>query len=215
MTMFQRLFGSAALILLTVTFTAPARAGHDPAGTLQGVLDELDVMEALLAGKVNDAARRELLRKVQSMRTDVRDVQQTLLRAHGSTNVSVSTDQGPLVSITMVEVDDSTARPIEEAIVPLEPLAMASGPFLQLEAAIENEAFDDGKLAVLQTAARGNHFTVSQASTLVSLLTFSDGKVDAAATLYPLVVDPENWYQIYGVFDFDSDKEALRSRLGL
>jgi len=201
--------------LLTLGVVGPARAGHDPAAALQVVLDDLDVMEALLSGTVSDATRRELLKKVQSMRTDVRDVQQVMLRAHGSANVSVSTDQGPLVSITMVEVDEHAARPHDLPIVPLEPLPMASGPFLQLTAAMEAESFDDGKLATLRTAAHGNHFTVSQAATLVGLLTFSDGKVDTAVELYPRVVDPENWYQIYGVFDFDSDKEELRERLGL
>ncbi|HMV68204.1 MAG TPA: DUF4476 domain-containing protein [Myxococcota bacterium] len=79
-------------------------------------------------------------------------------------------------------------------------------------AAVQNEAFSSGKLAVLASAAAGRPFTASQAGRLMDAFTFDDDKVEAGALLYPLVVDPQNWYTAYAHLTFDSSKADLRAR---
>ena len=43
---------------------------------------------------------------------------------------------------------------------------------------------------------------------------FEKDKVEAAVLLHPHVVDPENWFQVYGAFDFDANKRKVRERVG-
>jgi hypothetical protein len=45
-------------------------------------------------------------------------------------------------------------------------------------------------------------------------LTFGKDKVEVAALLFEAVVDPENWFEVYGALTFESDKRELRKRVG-
>ncbi len=208
-------------LFVTLAAAAPALADDASASQLQRAIDDLDVMEALLNGRVSEATRRELLKKVQGVRADVLDVQQGMLRNTTTAGVDVSLGGGSLVSITMqvdegdmgfVDPEPVPPLPVEE---PVGPSPMSPDQLRSLHGAVSGEAFGDSALGVLRDACRANHFTVDQAVTLVGLFDFGDDKVSAAAMLYPRLVDPENFYQVYGAFDFDSDKEELRERLGL
>lgn len=99
---------------------------------------------------------------------------------------------------------------------PPEPVVYVTGPedFAAIHAAVSDAPFEDGKLQILADAAVGRWFTVAQVITLIDAFPFSNGKVTAAASLYPQVVDPENWFQVYGKLTFDSDKQELRRRVG-
>ena len=208
-------------LFVTLSGAAPAAAEESSAAQLQRALDDLDVVEALLNGRISEATRRELLKKVQGVRTDVLDVQQDLLRSTTTAGVDVSLGGGSLVSITMqvdegdMGFDDAEPVPPLPVVEPLGPIPMSPDQLRTLQGAVSGEAFGDSALGVLRDACRANHFTVGQAVTLVGLFDFGDDKVSAAAMLYPRLVDPENFYQVYGAFDFDSDKEELRERLGL
>ena len=208
---------AASLLLCTAGI---ARAGEDPAQTLQRVLDDLEVMDALLSGRLSEATRRELQGKVEGARGDVRDVQQQLLRGGQSGQaaaVSVSTPAGPLVSITMQVPDDDPAGFDDAGEPPAEsvPVVMADGDFQALLGAVEGESFEDGKLGLLRDACQHNYFASAQVVQVVSAFSFSDGMVEAAVMLHPRTVDPENFFQVYGAFDFDDDKDEVRRRLGL
>ncbi|MBU0741214.1 DUF4476 domain-containing protein [bacterium] len=202
-----------ALVLLFLAFPSPSRAEPSAAARLQQVLDELDVMEAMLAGKVSEPTRRELLRKVVDVRGRLDSVQRDLLRD----NVALAIEAPGATLSVILDVDrDITPEVVEVVeVAQPEPLPMAAGPFKALIAAIEEESFADGKSAVLETAAETNQFTVAQVRQLLPLFTFSDGRIGAAVTLYPRTIDVENWFQVYGEFTFDSDKDELRERLGL
>jgi len=208
--MIRRILSLTLFTALTCAASGTAGAEDGPARTLQRALDDLEVMEALLAGKVSEATRRELLSKLQDVREDVREVQQQLLRDPGSEPLA---GVGPLVSITMeVPIDE----PVELGDEPVaEPTPLTEADFLPLLGAVEDEPFEDGKLGVLRDACRHRHFTAEQVGRLVGAFSFSDGKVEAAVMLYSRTVDPENFYRVYGSFDFDGDQEEVRRRLGL
>jgi hypothetical protein len=91
---------------------------------------------------------------------------------------------------------------------------MKPDAFNALVSAVKSASFDDDKVAVVRGAAQHNWFTSAQVATLVTLLSFGDGKVEAAAACWPRIVDPENNFVIYQKLDFDSDKEKLRKRVG-
>lgn len=219
--MFRRISMLSLAASLLIGSSGIAHADEDPAQTLQRVLDDLEVIEALLASRLSEATRRELQGKVEGVRGDVREVQQRLLRGGQTgqtTAVSVSTSEGPLVSITMQVPDDEPAMVAELDAVdesPAQPVAMATGDFQALLAAVQGEAFEDGKLGLLRDACQHNHFTSGQVVQVVAAFSFSDGMVEAAVMLYPRTVDPQSFFQVYGAFEFDDDKEEVRRRLGL
>lgn len=97
---------------------------------------------------------------------------------------------------------------------PSGPRSMSDDSFARLVGAMEEEGFEDTKLKVLSTAARKNHFSVRQATLILAQFDFSKGKLGAARTLKPRIVDPENQHELYAAFDFDSDKAELRAILG-
>ena len=45
-------------------------------------------------------------------------------------------------------------------------------------------------------------------------ISFDDGKIDAAAAMWPRLVDPENSFVIFNKLGFDSSKDKLRKRVG-
>jgi hypothetical protein len=208
------LFSTLTFALMAATST-PALASGDEAARLQRALDDLAVMEALLSGNLNEPAQRELVSKLRSVRQEVRGVQQDLLRGGGSASVSIDGPGGALVAVTVSEGVGSEPTAVLVAPVGLaDPVRMTRAPMDGLKAAIAAEGFGDGKVAVLRTAVAENWFTTEQVVELLPLFAFSDDRVEAAAVLYPKVLDPENWFRVYGGFDFDSDKDELRRRLG-
>lgn len=96
--------------------------------------------------------------------------------------------------------------------VPQGPVAMSEGEFSQILCAVRDESFSDDKMAMLRDASRGRAFTTDQVIRMIEPFPFSDDKVDAAALLFSQVVDPWNWYHIYGALTFSSDKDDLRRR---
>ncbi len=93
------------------------------------------------------------------------------------------------------------------------PRAMSDADLPQLVAAIEGEGFSEGKLTVLQSAARDAWFTVAQVGTIVDALSFSEDKVKAVALTRRHIVDHENEYKLFAHFPFDGDKQAVKKLL--
>lgn len=96
--------------------------------------------------------------------------------------------------------------------VPLGPVATPEQDFSQILRALDDQAFSDDKLALLRDASLGRGFSTAQVIRVLEQFPFGDDKVDAAAMLFPQVVDPWNWYTVYGALTFSSDKEDLRRR---
>ena len=80
--------------------------------------------------------------------------------------------------------------------------------------AVEGESFSDGKLSVISGAGLHRWFEVRQVMRLMGLMTFGKDMIEVGALLYPRTVNPQDWYQVYSVLTFDSDKQALRQRVG-
>ena len=97
---------------------------------------------------------------------------------------------------------------------PPEPQAMDPGDFAALMKALKAESFPKGKLAVLREAARRNRFRVAQLRHVMQEFSFADGKLQAAAAIHPVLVDPQNFYKVYQDLQFESDKLKLRRMIG-
>lgn len=102
---------------------------------------------------------------------------------------------------------------------PVNPAAVAPQPisgidFANLRAAIERENLEDQKRMVLATAMTWAYFTVRQVGELVDLFAFSSGKIKVLEITYGRVVDPQNAYQLYSRFPFDSDRKQAETIIG-
>ena len=94
------------------------------------------------------------------------------------------------------------------------PMPMSEADFASLKAAIEGEGFEEQKVSVLSTAAGSTYFTVNQVGELVDLFAFSGGKVKVVEIAKPRILDPQNSFQLYSHFAFDSDKQKVKRILG-
>ena len=90
------------------------------------------------------------------------------------------------------------------------PQPMAGDRFARLVEAIRAESFSQQQLAVLQTAAAHEYFTVDQVGRLVDLYSFPRDKVEAVKLTRPHVLDPENGYTLSSHFDFNNDKQTVQ-----
>lgn len=92
---------------------------------------------------------------------------------------------------------------------------MNDSDFNQLKQSVKKSSFDSGKVSILQTAVPSNTFYVSQAVELMKMLDSDSNKVTVGELIYKQVCDPQNWYQIYSAFTFDSGKHELARKLGM
>lgn len=101
-------------------------------------------------------------------------------------------------------------KPIPTGPAPKTPLIKTD--FDKLLKSLKQEAFDDGRFALLKAAANTVYFTSEQARQLVAVFTFSDGQKKAAILLHARLVDPVNFPSVVAAMTFDSDRqEVLRS----
>jgi len=97
---------------------------------------------------------------------------------------------------------------------PPKPTAMTAASFKAFVGAVSKESFDNSKIGVVSSAAQGNFFLASQVAAVMDQFTFGAGKIDAAATMWPRVLDPQNSFVLHDKLTFSSDKDRLRQRIG-
>jgi hypothetical protein len=79
---------------------------------------------------------------------------------------------------------------------------------------VQAESYADEQLALIKTVAENSYFTADQVVSLMKLCSYDDTRVEVAATLYPRVVDSQNWYLVYDGLTYSSSKKTLRQRIG-
>jgi hypothetical protein len=81
-------------------------------------------------------------------------------------------------------------------------------------AAMRRESFDDGKVRIIDTAFRGDVcLTSKQATDYMRLMSFSSNRLDVLRRLAPRLVNDGQAVSIFGVLDFESEKEDARRLL--
>lgn len=91
---------------------------------------------------------------------------------------------------------------------------ISGSAFASLTQQVAQAGFADDKLALVQTAAAANYFTVAQVIELMKLASFDDTRVEMAVALAPRVIDGDRWFEVYGALSFSASRDALRQRLG-
>ena len=87
---------------------------------------------------------------------------------------------------------------------------MDSSDFDELLSQLVSEDFSDDKKSVLQTAVKGNCFSIHQAKLLLMSFDFEDDRIEVAKMLYPTISDKSKLFKIYTVFEFSSSKDEFK-----
>jgi|SRR5437868_4796178 len=93
------------------------------------------------------------------------------------------------------------------------PQAMSDREFRTLRSALDREAGDAAKLAVLRTAASSAFFTTAQAGQLIDRLVYRDDKLAAVPLLKDRILDKQNAWQLYQHFTYREDKMKVQEIL--
>jgi hypothetical protein len=197
---------------------------HAVQGLLRDAIDELRALDDLVDAADSRSVQRDLHRKVMRIEELLEDASRLAAHGGGLSASVVVHDPNP-VRDTVVIVDEHHNRggvivvdqqidPGPVIIVDDGPIACSSSDFDAVLRALDDESFSSGKLDVLRDASRARWFTVSQVQRLIKSFTFGKDMVDAGALLFSRTVDQENWYLVYSVFTFESDKDKLRQRVG-
>ena len=94
---------------------------------------------------------------------------------------------------------------------PAGPVAMGPGRFNDVKQSINNASFEDTKLSTAKTILADNYVTTDQVMEICRLFSFENSKVNFAKFAYSRTVDQDNYYRVFNVFDFDSDKQELNN----
>ncbi len=92
---------------------------------------------------------------------------------------------------------------------PPAPVAMDPQTFRDAKQSISSASFEDTKLSTAKTIVGSNFVNTAQVMEICRLFSFEDSKVAFAKFAYSRTVDQNNFYKVSGVFDFDSNKQAL------
>lgn len=106
-------------------------------------------------------------------------------------------------------IDELDKQQTVEVAPPL--VAIPESDYNQLVNSINNESFEENKIAVLQSSAKYNYFSVEQIMGLMDLSTFSSWKLKALEITYPFVVDGYNSFKIINALTFSEDKQKAKS----
>lgn len=129
---------------------------------------------------------------------------------HRSTRVVVQT---PRVVVTPPRVVVRSPRVVVDPRY-IEPMYM-NGPALdRILWDLQSARFESERLDILFNVSRNYTMHTGQVRAMVAQLRFADSRVDALAAMYPRVRDKQNWYTVYDLLTFSSDRRELRARTG-
>lgn len=83
--------------------------------------------------------------------------------------------------------------------------------FKQLLSAVDNQWYDDDKLAIAKQAAYTNILSTKQVKELMDLFWYENNKLDFAKAAYSTVIDPGNYFLVYEEFWYSNSVDELIS----
>ena len=124
-------------------------------------------------------------------------------------NDKVISYQDILVPANVDPTDDRTANPLP---VPMHPYpyggyCLNDHDFSILYDKVSKGNFDEDKYDLIEVASLGCFYTCDQCARIMGLFSFADDKLRALRYMARHIVDPQNAYSIYRLFNFNDDKE--------
>ena len=177
---------------------------------VQKALDRLATSQALVIASEQEqdaAARAELSLQLLSARRSLEQALVAIGKLEGAGELRALLEESGLV---LTEGEKASAVAEQDRLRGLSPER-----FQKVVAAMTSVSFSEGRMQQLKAELEGQGLTAAQSWALVELFDFSRDRVEALVFLHPKVVDPENFSALLGGLKFESDRETVRSRLGL
>ena len=187
----------------------PIEADLAAAVAIEDAVERLVQLEVALAAESSprvDAARKELA----AVRGRLRDA----LLAVGALRAEQDL-RAWLIEAGAVTLRPAAADPVEDLDSDAGDGGMDEAALRSLTSAIEAAPFNEGKLQALRDGLVEHRISTNQAATLLELFSFSRDRVDALVFLHPRLSDGENFGVLLSALKFESDRKAVRDRLGL
>ena len=86
---------------------------------------------------------------------------------------------------------------------------MKSGDFSAAKKTIQDANFDDSRLSTAKTIVSSNCLTTDQVIAICNLFNFEDSKLSFAKFAYKYTTDPQNYFKVGSIFNFDASKTEL------
>ncbi len=83
--------------------------------------------------------------------------------------------------------------------------------FAQAISSVRSSGFDDTRLSSARTILRTNCLNTEQVAQICRTFSFEESKLAFAKDAYTKVIDPQNYFSLASLFNFDSSKEELNS----
>lgn len=111
------------------------------------------------------------------------------------------------------QVSPAAPAPTATAAPGGQPVAATGLEMSALLQEIDGEPHPNRRVERIRQAAATRWFTTRQAIALARTVPFPGMQVEALSALYPRVVDPQSFDEVYAIFAFADDRDALRARV--
>lgn len=177
---------------------------------VQKALDRLATSQALVIASEDGedaAARAELSLQLLSARRSLEQALVAIGRLEGAGEMRALLEEAGLL---LSEGEKGVVLAEQARLRGLSPER-----FQEVVAAMTSVSFSEDRMQQLKAELEGQGLTTAQSWALVELFDFSRDRVEALVFLHPKMVDLENFSVLLEGLKFESDRETVRSRLGL
>ena len=164
-----------------------------------------------------DQARGRDRRAIALLRDELNDLREMLNNAQVLGPPSLPQPPGPPQQQPPVYQPQPGYPPVVvQPPPPAQPVVqpMPERSFRQLVDTMHRESFANDRLRVLEQAAPSNWFLVQQVQEVLGQFEFPADRLKAVRAMRGRILDTNNFYQLYGAFEFPRDKEELKRILG-
>ena len=139
-------------------------------------------------------------------------------------NVNVAIPNGEVIEqTTTITTTTTSSSPQSSTPPPINPpvnssacngYPMAPGDYKSAKSTIEQANFEESKLSTAKEIAGANCLYAGQVAEICKLFGFEETKLSFAKYAYKRCIDPQNYFKVNNVFDFDASKTELSKFTG-
>ncbi len=191
--------------------TATASSGQEALRLVRRSLDRIADLQLRVASDDPEWDREATLAELAELRRALEVTLFELGRLTEGQDLRTWIESEGLLSVVGTEASVPVAAQEEDQ----EPAGLTTERFSAVLAGIRAASFTEGKMQILTQELESERVTSVQVQEIVELFSFSRDRVDALVFLHPRILDPENFDQLLAALKFESDRETVRSQLGL
>lgn len=188
---------------------------------LEEALSKLDEAMTILASLKSSPSTQKLIQILAVVRVRVSDTLKTISKksypSSYKSNISapeeveIKSQLGngeKTLKLTIIEKREEKGK-----MLPRYPATIGEKDFADLIFTLKKLSFGSERINLLKDAVKRYYFTTDQVIEVMRVFEFGGEKVEAGSTLYPRVVDKENFFKTNAELEFEGDRESLRKQI--